>query len=68
MASIDHHAVSPEFPTASLLRASDRERILVQFMTSVWETILQLPILARKGDDGDDRPPLLRREVCGHHA
>jgi hypothetical protein len=45
-----------------------REWNLVQLMTSVWETILQLPILAREGDDGDDRPPLLRREVCGHHA
>jgi hypothetical protein len=54
MTSIDHHAVSPEFPFASLLRSSDRERILVQLMTSVWETILQLPILARDGHDGHE--------------
>jgi chemotaxis phosphatase CheX-like protein len=54
MTSIDHRAVSPEFPFASLLRSSDRERILVQLMTSVWETILQLPILPREGHDGDE--------------
>jgi hypothetical protein len=53
MTSIHHHGVSSEFPFASLLRSSDRELILVQLMTSVWETILQLPILARDGHDGD---------------
>jgi hypothetical protein len=40
MTSIDHHVLSPGVPFASLLRSSDRERILVQLMTSVWETIL----------------------------
>jgi CheY-specific phosphatase CheX len=54
MSSIHHHGVSPEFPFASLLWSSDRERILVQLMTSVWETILQLPILVRDGHDGDE--------------
>jgi hypothetical protein len=55
MTSIDHHhAAASEFPFASLLRSSDRERILVQLMTSVWETILQLPILAREDHDGDE--------------
>jgi Chemotaxis phosphatase CheX len=54
MTSIDHHAVSSEFPFASLLRSSDRERILVQLMTSVWETILQLPILPRDGHEGNE--------------
>jgi hypothetical protein len=53
MTSIDHHAASPDFPFASLLRSSDRERILVQLMTSVWETILQLPILAREDYNGN---------------
>jgi hypothetical protein len=54
MTSTDRRGVSPEFPFASLLRSSDRERILVQLMTSVWETILQLPILPREGHDGDE--------------
>jgi hypothetical protein len=62
MTSLHPHAVSPEFPFASLLRSSARERILVQLMASVWETILQLRI------PGPGRPPLLRREVRGHHA
>jgi hypothetical protein len=63
MTSIHHPGVSSEFPFASLLRSSDRELILVQLMTSVWETILQLPILPREG-----RSPVLRCEVCSHHA
>jgi hypothetical protein len=46
-----------EFPFAALLRSSDRERLLVQVMASVWETILQLPILARHGHDGDEARP-----------
>jgi hypothetical protein len=54
MTPIDPHAESPESPFAALLRSSDRERILVQLMTSVWETILQLPILARDGHYGDE--------------
>jgi hypothetical protein len=53
MTSIHHHGLSPEFPFASLLRSSDRELILVQLMTSVWETILQLPILVRNRHDDD---------------
>jgi hypothetical protein len=53
MTSIHHHGVSSEFPSPSPLRSSDRELILVQLMTSVWETILQLPILARDGHDGE---------------
>jgi hypothetical protein len=57
MTSIDRYAVSPEFPFASLFRSSDRERILVQLMTSVWETILQLPILAREGHDAPAPAP-----------
>jgi hypothetical protein len=52
MTSIEHHAESPELLFAALLRLSDRERILVQVMALVGETILQLP-----------RRPLLRREV-----
>jgi Chemotaxis phosphatase CheX len=54
MTSIDHHPVSCEFPFASLLRSSDRERILVQLMTSAWETILQLPFLPRDAHEGDE--------------
>ena len=71
MTSIEHHLASPKFPFASLLRSSDRERILVQLMASVWETILQLPILARDGHNGDEvRPgdlPLLagRIQIAG---
>ena len=52
MTSMHHHSPSPEFPFASLLRSSDRELILVQLMTSVWETILQLPVLAETGMEG----------------
>ena len=52
MTSIDHHAILPSFPSASLLRSSDGERILVQLMTSVWETILQLAILPWEGHHG----------------
>lgn len=44
MTSIHDHGVSSEFPFAFLPRSSDRELILVQLMTSVWETILQLPL------------------------
>jgi hypothetical protein len=54
MTPTDHHTRSPEFPFASLLRSSDRQRILVQLMTSVWETILQLPLLARGGHYGEE--------------
>ena len=54
MTSIEPHATVSEFPFASLVRSSDRERIPVQFMASVGETILQLPILARDGHDGDE--------------
>ncbi len=43
-----------EFPFAAGLGSTDRERLLVQLMASVWETILQLPILAREGLDEDD--------------
>jgi hypothetical protein len=57
MTSIERYAASPEFPFASLLRASDREGILVQLMASVWETILQLPILPRDGHPGDEVRP-----------
>jgi chemotaxis protein CheX len=42
-----------EFPFAVLLRSSDRERLLVQLMASVWETILQLPLLVREAHDDD---------------
>ena len=38
-----------EFPFAVLIQCSDRERLLVQLMASVWETILQLPILGPGG-------------------
>jgi hypothetical protein len=80
MTSIQHHSGSAEFPFASLLRSSDRELILVQLMTSVWETILQLPILARDGHGPDpdhrrlgghrgaDPPTVVRREMRGYHA
>ena len=54
MTSTHHRSASPEFPFASMLRSADRELILVQLMTSVWETILQLPILAREDHDGDE--------------
>ena len=55
MTSIHHHGVPSEFPFASLPRSSNGELILVQLMTSVWETILQLSFLARDGHD-DDHP------------
>jgi len=57
MTSAEQCAASPEFPFASLPRSSDREGILVQLMASVWETILQLPILPRDGHTGDEVRP-----------
>ncbi len=57
MTSAEQYAASPEFPFASLLRSSDREGILVQLMASVWETILQLPIVPRDGHVGDEVRP-----------
>jgi len=38
-----------EFPFAALLRATDRERLLMQIVASVWDNILELPIQAREG-------------------
>jgi hypothetical protein len=43
MTSLHPHGVSPEFPFASQLRSSDRERILVQLMTSAWITHAREP-------------------------
>jgi hypothetical protein len=37
-----------EFLIAALLRATDRERLLVQLMASIWDNILELPIQPRE--------------------
>ena len=34
---------SAQYPFAPLLRAGDRDPILVQIMASVWESILKMP-------------------------
>lgn len=44
-------AESTDYPFAALVRATDRDRILVQIMASVWESILGLPILPRPERD-----------------
>jgi chemotaxis protein CheX len=51
------------YPFATLLRSVDRDRLLVQLVAAVWDSILSLPILPREGsEDLDSRPrrsPLL---------
>jgi hypothetical protein len=40
-------ALTPEYPFAAMIWASDRDRRLVQVMASVWESILRVPLLPR---------------------
>jgi hypothetical protein len=44
-----------QLPSAAMLRARDRNRLLVQLMASVWENILQLPAQTR--DTTESHPP-----------
>lgn len=57
MALSNQAARAAEYPCASLLRSSDRERILVQVMASVWDSILRLPLLLRAQPDGSEAAP-----------
>jgi chemotaxis protein CheX len=51
------------YPFATLLRSTDRDRLLTQLVAAVWDSILSLPILPRDGSEDLDshaRPsPLL---------
>ena len=44
-------AASSEYPLATLLRAADRQRLLVQLMASVWDTALGLAVLRRESHE-----------------
>jgi chemotaxis protein CheX len=46
-----------QFPFAAMLRATDRDRLLVQLMASVWENILQLPAQNRDTAEADPHKP-----------
>lgn len=44
----DQATIAAGSPFTGLLRAADRERILVQVIAPVWDSILQLPLLLRE--------------------
>lgn len=62
--------VEPEFPFTARVRASDRERLLVDLVTSVWATTLDLPITVRPDDPAaaPDRPVAAALRIGGAHA
>ncbi|MDX2194257.1 MAG: chemotaxis protein CheX [Gemmatimonadales bacterium] len=45
-------ALDSEYPFTALVRASDRDGLLVGIVTAVWEEMLDLPLSVR--DDGDE--------------
>jgi hypothetical protein len=49
MSSNAYPDLQAEIPFAALLRATHRERLLVQLMASVWGNILGRPIQVRDG-------------------
>jgi chemotaxis protein CheX len=50
-------ARNAEFAFAGRMRASDREQLLAQVMASVWDTMLELPLLVRPTDQAEDFNP-----------
>lgn len=55
------------YPFATLLRSVDRDRLLVQLVAAVWDSILSLPILPREGsEDLDSGPPSFSAAVRLH--
>jgi CheY-specific phosphatase CheX len=45
---------APEYPFSPQTRAADRDRILIDIVASVWDSMLGLPILVRDGQEDLD--------------
>jgi chemotaxis protein CheX len=65
MTTRDFSTLEAEFPFAGKLRSRDREQMLVQIMASVWETTLELPLLARDSGPAEDLNPCREPVVSG---
>jgi chemotaxis protein CheX len=54
-----------EYPFVAQVRSVDRDKLLVQLVSSVWESMLELPILSREEQEDLDNDPRFRPALIG---